>query len=67
MSVNYLGRTERLVIECDFCDESDTFEDEPSWVDGMETAKRHGWRAHLNGKTWTHSCKSCSTDIGVLS
>jgi hypothetical protein len=66
MSASYNARRETLTIECNHCEESDSFTDEPSFGDGWLTAIRHGWRAYRNGNEWTHSCKSCSTDMGVL-
>jgi hypothetical protein len=49
----------RIVIECESCDElivgdaAETFE--AVWA----TAKREGWRAKKIGENWIHECARC--------
>ena len=45
----------KIVIECDCCDETFTGEDHAEWAEVWADARRDGWRAKKVGQDWVHT------------
>jgi hypothetical protein len=50
---------DRIVVECDSCDETRASEDGETFTDFWNNAKRDGWKAKRIGADWLHACPQC--------
>jgi hypothetical protein len=49
----------RIVLECDSCEETFEGDEDAEWADVWAEAKREGWRAKKIGDEWVHGCGKC--------
>jgi hypothetical protein len=50
---------DKIVFECDSCDETFTGEPGEEFVDAWASAKQEGWRATKIGEEWVRGCPRC--------
>jgi hypothetical protein len=49
----------RIVLECDSCEETFEGDEDAEWADVWAEAKREGWRSKKIGNEWVHGCGKC--------
>jgi hypothetical protein len=49
----------RIVLECDSCEETFEGDEDAEWADVWAVAKREGWRSKKIGDEWIHGCGKC--------
>lgn len=49
----------KILIECDSCDEVFEGKDSEEWAAVWTAAKRDGWRTRKVGDEWVHGCARC--------
>jgi hypothetical protein len=51
----------RILIECDSCEEVFEGEEDVGFGESFAEAKREGWRTRRIDDIWLHGCPSCGT------
>jgi hypothetical protein len=49
----------RILIECDSCDEVFEGDEDDEFAQVWNQAKRDGWRTKKIGSDWVHGCPKC--------
>lgn len=49
----------RIVVECDSCDETLASEEGETFTEFWNGAKRDGWKIRRIGADWVHGCPRC--------
>jgi hypothetical protein len=49
----------RILIECDSCDEVFEGDEDSEFSEVWSEAKREGWRSKKIGDEWVHGCGKC--------
>lgn len=49
----------RIVIQCDSCDETFDGEEDNEFTDTWSAAKREGWTTRKIAGEWLHGCPAC--------
>lgn len=49
----------KIIIECDCCEETFDGEEHAEWAEVWANARREGWKSKKIGQDWVHGCSKC--------